>query len=100
MKFRLLVVTVLISAFWIAGCSVLTPPTPTPTPAPTDVPTAVPTATVAATAVPQGTATSANLPPQAISFALTKSQGAHSLKYDFSQTLTFVQDGKTQVLPV
>lgn len=97
MKLRLVLVTLFVSAFWIAGCSALTPPTPTPTPAPTDVPTVAPTATTAATAVPP---TAANPLPQAIGFALTKSQGAHSLKYDFNQTLTFVQDGKTQVLPV
>lgn len=101
MKFRLFVIACFLSVFLVAGCSALTPPTPTPTPAPTTAPTDVPTATpLPPPTVNPATATPANTLPQAISFALNKTQDAKSLKYDFQQGLTIVKDGKTQELPV
>lgn len=101
MKFRLFVIACFVSVFLIAGCSALTPPTPTPTPAPTALPTDVPTATALPQPTkPSATATQPNPLPQAIAFALNKTQDARSLKYDFKQGLTIVQDGKTQEIPV
>lgn len=100
MNFRILLTTSIAAAFLIAGCTALTPPTPTPTPAPTAVPTAVPTATALPPTKPAATATTANALPQAIAFALNKTQEVRSLKYDFQQLLTVVQDGKTQEIPM
>jgi hypothetical protein len=100
MKFRALIAVLLVSTYLIGGCGSILP-TPTPTPTSTPVPTATPTATLPPTATrPKPTATKENALPPAIAFSLNKTQSARSMKYDYAQVLTVVEDGKTNTIPL
>lgn len=100
MKFRALIGFLLVFAFFITGCGSL-PATPTPTPTATPPPTATSTAAPSPSATrPNPTATKANTLPPAIAFSLNKTQSAHSIKYNYAQELTLVQNGKTSTIPM
>lgn len=89
------------SGLLLAGCEAVLP-TPTPMPTDTPVPTATPLPTVTSlptATLPKPTETPANTLPPAIAFALNKTQGAQSVKFEFSSGVTLVQGGKTQEIP-
>lgn len=89
-----------ISVLVLAGCAVLPTPAPTPTATPAPTSTPLPTATAQPTAArPQPTVTQANALPPAVAFALNKTQGAHSMDFDFLTGITNVVSGKTTELP-
>lgn len=99
MKFRPLFYVGLVLLVAITACDVLVPPTPTPTPAPTETPTLIPTATHSPTPRASATPTREGALPPAIAFALNKTQGANSMKFDFESALTLVENGATRKIP-
>ncbi|TAH51199.1 MAG: hypothetical protein EYC68_11720 [Chloroflexota bacterium] len=98
MKFHAKLFACLAMLFFAAGCSSILP-TPTPTPTATPLPTNTPTVPPPTATRPNPTATKENDLPPAIAFALNKTQGAHSMNFEFESAMTVVQNGETKQVP-
>lgn len=98
MKLRSLFSFALLTTLLLAGCGGATP-TPTPTPAPTAPPTDTPIPAPPTATRPPPTATRADVLPQAVAFALNKTQNARSMQFDFESAVSVTEDGKTSKMP-
>lgn len=99
MKLRSLFGFALLTSLLLVGCGLAPSPTPTPTPAPTAVPTDTPIPAPPTATRPPPTATRADVLPQAVAFALNKTQNARSMQFDFESAVSVTEGGKTNKMP-